>query len=334
MSSRHLIILATRLAITLAIIHSLGFAALAATPNRKLSLVFADFSERAGLLFVAKDQHFFEEQGVDVDVVQVRNGPVAIAAVAAGEAQFYSVSATGASLGAMAGGLDIVFVAGFINRLDGYFAVSTKVRAPEDLKGKTLGVQSIGGGIWMFTQILLDHWGLNTERDKIQIRAIGDDSVLAQAVMTGVIDGAVLGYTYSRVISQKGGRILVELPTLNIKYQGTGLVASRRFIDSSPDAVEKTLRALIRANRFIQDKNNQAGGYSQLKEMAAAGADGQRRRSVQPHTATLRSKHCADERRIQSALQLLAKSDAKFAKLKADDLIDDRIARKLEKEGL
>ena len=166
MSSRHLFILATRLVLSLAIIHSLGFAVTAATPTRKLSLVFADFSERAGLLFVAQDQHFFEEQGVDVDVVQVRNGPVAIAAIASGEAQFYSVSATGASLGAMAGGLDIVFVAGFINRLDGYFAVSTKVRAPEDLKGKTLGVQSIGGGIWMFTQILLDHWGLNAERDK------------------------------------------------------------------------------------------------------------------------------------------------------------------------
>jgi len=76
MSSRHLIILVTRLAITLVIIHSLGFAVTAATPNRKLSMVFADFSERAGLLFVAKDHHFFEEQGVDVDVVQVRNGPV------------------------------------------------------------------------------------------------------------------------------------------------------------------------------------------------------------------------------------------------------------------
>jgi ABC-type nitrate/sulfonate/bicarbonate transport system substrate-binding protein len=162
------------LSIAMVTILSLASTATAATANKKQSLVFADFSERAGLLFVAKDQHFFEEQGLDVDVVQVRSGPVAISAVAAGEAQFYSVSATGASLGAMAAGLDIVFVAGFINRLDGYFAVSPRVRAPEDLKGNTLGVQSIGGGIWMFTQILLDHWGLNTERDKIQIRAIGD----------------------------------------------------------------------------------------------------------------------------------------------------------------
>ena len=258
--------LSRTLLIALVTVLWLASAVSAATPSRKLTLVFADFSERAGLLFVAKDQHFFEEQGLDVDVVQVRSGPIAIAAVAAGEAQFYSVSATGASLGAMAGGLDIVFVAGFINRLDGYFAVSPRIRKPEDLKGKTLGVQSIGGGIWMFTQILLDHWGLNAERDKIQIRAIGDDSVLAQAVMTSVIDGAVLGYTYSRVITQKGGHILVELPLLNIRYQGTGLVARRSFIDSSPDAVEKTLRALIRTNRFIQDKSNQAAIIRSLRK--------------------------------------------------------------------
>jgi NitT/TauT family transport system substrate-binding protein len=283
-------------------------------------------------LFVAKDQRLFEEQGLDVDVVQVRSGPIAISALAAGEAQFYSVSATGASLGAMAGGLDIVFVAGFINRLDGYFAVSPKIRTPEDLKGRTIGVQSIGGGIWMFTQILLDHWGLNAERDKIQVRAIGDDSVLAQAVMTGTIDAAVLGYTYSRVISQKGGRILVELPNLNIRYQGTGLVARRSLIDSSPDVVEKTLRALIRANRFIQDKNNQPAVVRSLKKWLRlaptdSGDDLYERIRLLYDRSILPTREG-----IQSALQLLTKADAKFAKLKADDLVDDRIARKLESE--
>ena len=175
MPSSFLLLVLQRSFVALAIGLSFVSIATAATPAKKVTLVFADFSERAGLLFVAKDQHFFEEQGLDVDVVQVRSGPIAISAVAAGEAQFYSVSATGASLGAMASGLDIVFVAGFINRLDGYLAVSTRVRAPEDLKGKIIGVQSIGGGIWMFTQILLDHWGLNPERDKVQIRVIGDD---------------------------------------------------------------------------------------------------------------------------------------------------------------
>lgn len=302
----------------------------AAVPARKVTLVFADFSERAGLLFVAKDQRFFEEQGLDVDVVQVRSGPIAISALAAGEAQFYSVSATGASLGAMASGLDIVFVAGFINRLDGYFAVSPRVRTPEDLKGKTLGVQSIGGGIWMFTQILLDHWGLSAERDKIQIRAIGDDSVLAQSVMTGLIDGAVLGYTYSRVVAQKGGRILVELPTLNIKYQGTGLVARKSFIESSPDVVEKTLRALIKTNRFIQDKNNQPAVVRSIKKwLRLAPTDSGE--DLYDRIRLLYDRSIIPTREgVQSALQLLAKTDPKFGRLKAEDLIDDRFARKLE----
>src|SRR5499426_4618799 len=135
-----------RLTMALAITLLLALAVGAAAFDKRVAIVSADFSERAGLLFVAKDQRFFEEQGVDVDVVQVRSGPIAISALAAGEAQMYSVSATGASLGAMAGGLDIVFIAGFINRLDGYFAVSTRIRTPEDLRGKIIGVQSIGGG--------------------------------------------------------------------------------------------------------------------------------------------------------------------------------------------
>src|SRR5262249_32264472 len=72
------------LAITLFLVRAAGAAAF----DKRVAIVSADFSERAGLFFVAKDQRFFEEQGVDADVVQVRSGPIAISALAAGEAQF------------------------------------------------------------------------------------------------------------------------------------------------------------------------------------------------------------------------------------------------------
>jgi hypothetical protein len=39
-----------------------------------------------------------------------------------------------ASPGAMAGGLDLAFVAGLINKLDGDSLVSSKIRTPADLK--------------------------------------------------------------------------------------------------------------------------------------------------------------------------------------------------------
>ena len=142
--------------------------AVGAAMAEKIVITFAGFGERTGLVFVAKDQHFFGERGLEAEVVQVRSGPIAISALAAGDAHFYSAAASGSTLGAMAGGLDVVYIGGLINKLDGDFVVSPKIRNPSDLKGKILEIQSIGGGLWMFTLMALDHWGLDPKRDKIQ----------------------------------------------------------------------------------------------------------------------------------------------------------------------
>lgn len=110
-------------------------------------------------------------------------------------------------------------------------------------------------------------------------------------------------------------------------------MASRHFIEATPDAVEKTLRALIRANRFIQDKTNQPAVIRSVRKwLRLAPLDSGEDLYNRVHLLYDRSI-VPTKQGIQSALQLLAKSDAKFAKLKADDLVDDRFARKLEKES-
>src|SRR3954469_5676930 len=131
---------------------------------------YASFNERtAGALFVAEDQGFFRKQGLDVRLVYVRAGNVALSALAAGESPFYFGSGTGVTLGAVAGGLDGGFVAGLGERLKGPFIVPPQIKSPAELKGKSIGVQSIGGGIWMITMLVLDHWGLEPKRDRISL---------------------------------------------------------------------------------------------------------------------------------------------------------------------
>ena len=79
-----------------------GFADAAAAPLQKVTFVFSGFNERTSFVFVAKDMRFFEEQGLEAQIVQVRNAPVAVSAMASNEAQFYTTSATGSALGSMA----------------------------------------------------------------------------------------------------------------------------------------------------------------------------------------------------------------------------------------
>ena len=305
----------------------------AAPPAQKVVFAFASLNEKPGSLFVAKDQGFFDEQGLDLQIVQVRNGPIAISALAAGDANFYAAPATGATLGAMAGGLDVVFIGGLINKLDGYFVASPKIKTPADLKGKTLGVQSIGGGLWMFTMMALDHWGLDPKQDKIQLRVIGDQPVIVQALATGTIDGAFLSYTFGKMAERQGGRILADLAKADIPYQGTGILARRSFVDKSPELVEKTLRALIKAVAFIKEAENKPAVMRTLAKWLRLPRLEDAEAGYETINALYDRRISPTKEGLRNALRILSKFDAKFARLKVEDLTDDRITRKLEGEG-
>src|SRR3989338_9034898 len=162
----------------------------AASATTKVVITYAVFSEREGGLFVARDQGFFRKHGLDVQLVYVSTASVALSSLARGDSHLNTGSTSGAILGAMAGGLDLVFVAGLVNKLTGAFVVAPEIKTPMDLKGKTIGVTSMGGGNWVFTMLALEHWGLDLKRDGITIRVIGNEAVRAQAIASGIVDGA------------------------------------------------------------------------------------------------------------------------------------------------
>ena len=108
----------------------------AAGPPTKVVLTVGAVSEREGVLYVALDQGFFRKHGVDLTLVQVRSGPIGIAALSSGESQLNWGSVSAANLGAIAEGADLVFVASFINKLTGNFVSNPRIKSPPELKGK------------------------------------------------------------------------------------------------------------------------------------------------------------------------------------------------------
>ena len=305
----------------------------ASTPTRVV-IMPAGFSEREGVLVVAQDQGFFRKRDLDVQLVYVRTGSVAMSALAAGGAHFFYGSASGATLGAFAGGVHVMLVAGLINKPTGAFVVVPEIKVPSDLTGKRVGVNSIGGGNWMFAILALDHWGLDLKRDKISLRVIGNNSVLAQSMTKGIIDGATLSYTFASDLKLQGYRVLADLSTLGISYQGSGLWAQRGFLNQFPDIVEKVLMALLEAIAFIQDPANKAAVMRSLShwlhlpkvEDAAEGYELMKslyERRISPSVEG-----------IQNTIRLLGATNEKIRGLKAEDVIDDRIVKKLEQKGL
>jgi NitT/TauT family transport system substrate-binding protein len=307
--------------------------ALGAQTLTKVIMTTGSFSEREAAMYVAQDQGIFRRYGLDLTFVHVRSGPVGMAAIASGETQLHSGSATGAVLGAAAEGIDLVFVAGIINKLIGNIMASPKIKAPADLKGKTIAVTSASGGSWMFTTLALEYWGLDAKRDGISYRILGDESVRSQALLNDGVAATHLGYTFSAPLISRGFTNLADLAKLPIPFQSTGVLTTKRFMNSSPEVVEAVIRGLVDALAFIaQPENKPAVLKSLMKglrlqkiEQAVEGYE------TLPHIFERRIYPRADG--VRNVIRLLGMSNEKIAKLKAEELVDDRFVRKLEKEG-
>ena len=207
------------------------------------------------------------------------------------------------------------------------------IKSPNDLKGKQIGVASLGGGNWMFTMLAFDHWGLDPKRDNITFRIVGNTGVRAQSIASGIIGGSVLGYTFATNLRREGYPILADLADLNIPFLDSGLYTRKSFVAQHPEVVENVLRALLDGITFIQNPENKSAVVKSLvqwlrlakTEDAIEGYEFMRKLYTKRIYPTVEG--------IRNSIRVLVLTNEKFRALKAEDLIDDRIVRKLEKEG-
>ena len=305
----------------------------AAQMPAKVMMTTGSFSQREAAMFVAQDQSFFRRYGVELTFVHVRNGPVGMAALAAGESQLHEGSVTGAVLGSAAEGTDLVFVAGMINKLIGNIMASPKIKTPSDLKGKVIGVTSMSGGSWIFTSLALEYWGLDAKRDDVTFRVLGDESVRSQALLNDTIAATHLGYTFAAPLKVRGYTNLADLAQLPIPFQSTGVLTKRSFANSSPEIIENILRGIIDSLAFIAQPENKPAVLKSL-------AKGLRLAKVEQAIEGYESLPKLYDRRlyptvegVRNVVRLLGMGNEKIRRLKAEDLVDDRFVKKLEKEG-
>jgi ABC-type nitrate/sulfonate/bicarbonate transport system substrate-binding protein len=288
------------------------------------------FNEKVEALWIGVEQGFFRKHGVNVEVINIRSGPQTIAALASGEIQI-AYTIPGTVLSAAAAGMDVAFFGGLVNRADGDFVVAPAIRSAEDLKGKRVGVQSIGGGVWSLAMLALEHLGLEPIRDKILMMVLGDQSVLTQAMSVGAVDAAYLGYTFSTLLKEKGFRVLLDIGKAPIPYQGLALAARRSYLRENPLIVDAVLRGALESIAFIQQPARRDVVLKSLsKNLRLKSAQ-----EAENGYEVLQWLYSLDIRPslkgIQNMQRLLAVTNPKVMGIKAEEVIDDTPVQRVEK---
>ena len=303
----------------------------AASSPTKIVIAHAAMNARVLPLWTAKEQGFFLKYGVPFEAIFIRQAPTLVAALASGDIQIGYTGGT-AVLGAASGGVDLKILAAFTNRGTYDVVARPGIKTPEELRGKKFGVQSIGGTVWMGAILALEHFGLDPDRDKVSLIAVGDQVVLAQALMVGTIDATVLDGVMSRTLREKGFTILAELSKLNLPITSVGIIARGSFIQKNPQAIENLLKALLEAEAFIFAPSNKAAVLNILKRYLRVGEQDAEEGYRDVLTGIDRKPYpsLAGLRNIQRLMKL---RNPNVEKVKVEELVDDRFLKKLDESG-
>jgi len=320
----------------LAVLSAICFAAYTnvahgASAGRTLVLAYAAMNARVAPLWVARERGFFAKYGISADTIFVRGAPTLVAAMAANEIDVGYTGGT-AVVGAVANGADLKVLSAFTNRVTYDLMVKPGIKTAEDLRGKKFGIQSIGGTVWMGAILALEHLKLDPDRDKINILAVGDQNVLAQALESGTIDATVLDGVQSRRLAALGFPTLVDLNKYNLPILSSGFVMREPNIQKNPQLAENLLKAVIEGAIFslsLQQKPTTLKILQKYLKVSEKDAEEGYRDLVMG----TEKKPYANPAGVTNVVRLMKRSNPKVEKITPEQLIDDRILKKIDQSG-
>jgi len=304
--------------------------AFAAAPA-KLVIGYAAMSARVMPLWIAEEQGIFTKYGIDSQQIFIRGAPTLVAGLASGDIQVGSTGGS-ATLAAIAAGHDLKMIAAFSSQNTYDLVTRSSIKKAEELRGKRFGVTSIGGTVWMGIMLWLEHFGLDDQRDKIQIQVIGDQTIQMQALENGTIDAAVLDGVFSRRLKQKGFNITGEFSDLKQQYTSQAIVVPGRYVQQRPDMLENLLKVQVEAIAFsLAPKNKPIVIKTFMRRLridAATAEEGY----ADLHRAVDRKPYASADG-MRNVQRLMALRNPKIAEVKIDNVIDNRIIKKLDDSG-
>ena len=286
---------------------------------------------RALPFWVAQDLGLFLKYGVDVEPVFIRGAPILVAGLASGDIHVGSTGGS-ATLAAIAGGQDLKIIATFGSRNTFDLMTQPNIKRPEDLRGKRIGLTSIGGTTWMALLLWLEHFGLDVQRDKMQLQAMGEQAITVQSLETGIVNAAIFEGIFSRRLKAKGFNTLGEYSALKHQFLSQALVVQRSFLQQRSDTLENLLKAEIEGVAYVLAPKNKPAMIKTLmrrmKTDATAAEEG--------YLDLLRAMERKPVPTVESMVhvqRLMKMQNPKIGDVKLDDINDARLIKKLDDSG-
>jgi len=206
-------------------------------------------------LWVGWKKGFFEQQGLDVQVVVLRGMPMVVQALAAGSIQFGS-GGPEPFMESSDRGLDFIITGGVINGMTAAIVAGKKYKTFEDLRGTIVGASALTGGTVIAFREALRQKGLEYPRDyKILVVAGGSPGNLA-ALQSGQISATTVAVPLNYAAEEFGfntlGRLLDAVP----QFQSAALATRRSWAEKNRPLMMRFMKGMVQSLRWMHNNKD------------------------------------------------------------------------------
>ena len=216
---------------------------------RKVYFGVSTLSPNLWIPWLAKEAKLFEKNGLDVETVLLRGSGQTSQAMVSGSL-FASSVASPAVMLANLNGADLANVAHGIAAQASKLMVRPEIRRPEDLRGKKVGISSLGSAGDLIFGYILRKYGIDANRE-INFLAVGSTGERLQALLNGAVDAADLTYPADVQAERKGFRVLLEAKK-ELVYPTASVVTRRKTIREERDTVMRFVRGYVEGIAYLK----------------------------------------------------------------------------------
>lgn len=263
-STWHKTAIRTRARIVLALFLLIVFDSAFAVAQAPLQTVRISYSS-TGInfmdLFLGKDKGYFRDEGLDLQFIQVAAN-IAINAGLSGELD--GLASIGSAIRAIQRGAPLRVLAVNLRRPLYWLVARPEYRSIKDLKGKMLGINTIGGSQHLRAKGLLALGGLDADKDITSIQ-VSDQTRQIQALLGNSIQVAALSPPWNIVARDKFKMRLLDSSMDKFAGIESGLAVPAQLLQEKRELVKKILRARARGSRqFMENERDSADLLARL----------------------------------------------------------------------
>lgn len=200
----------------------------------------------AGFFMMAAKKGFAAKQGLNLELLQVKDDQIGLKALIAGEVDSFEGGPQGA-FAAVARGADVKIIGCHWVVLPHGIYVRDDIHKVEDLKGKSIAVSSPNTMPDLLARAALAKYGIAP--DQVKLAAVGGDRERYQALAGGVVEGAVVSNEYQPAMP-KTLHLLIAGRDAVPKFLRVCLMTSGKMLKERGDDVVHFLAAEMEGLRF------------------------------------------------------------------------------------